>query len=84
MIGKLYDAARFSQVFAPEGFTVVGNGTTYAPVTENIWQLSLGLGYRFGPQLVLKAEYTITRGRELDGTVREKEDFVGAAAAFKF
>ena len=84
LTGKLYAAARFSQMFAPDGFTIVGNGTTYAPVTEKIWQLSLGLGYRFSPHLVIKAEYTFTRGQELDGTQRDDEDFFGAAAAFKF
>ncbi len=81
---KLYAAARFSQVFAPEGFRILGNGTAFAPMTDAIWQLSLGLGYRFSPQLVLKAEYTFTRGQELDGSQRDQEDFFGAAAAFKF
>ena len=81
---KFYAAARFSQVFAPKGFTVVGNGTEYAPVTDMLWQLSLGLGYRFSERLVIKAEYTFTRGHELDGTQRDNEDFFGAQAAFKF
>jgi hypothetical protein len=53
------------------------------PTTE-LWRLSLGLGYRFSQNLVLKAEYSFERGRELNGEKRDHEDFFGFQAAFKF
>ena len=85
---RLYAAARWSQVFAPEGFPIPGNGDVqryYEDVlTERLWQLSLGLGYRFSDQLVLKAEYTFARGNEIDGTPRDMEDMFAIEAAFAF
>ena len=47
----LYSAARWSQVFARKGFPIVGNGNVadygFGPaLTRDLWQLSLGLGYR--------------------------------------
>src|SRR5205085_1359294 len=47
----LYAAARFSQIFADKGFPIVGNSSVdeylFGPLTENIWRLSMGLGYRW-------------------------------------
>ena len=56
----------------------------YGPLTDNLWRLSLGLGYRFSDRLVLKAEYSFERGTEVGGDSRNKEDFFGTEAAFKF
>jgi hypothetical protein len=86
---KLYAGVRYSQIFADKGYPITGNGDmgTYlfsGELTKEIWRLSLGLGYRFSQNLVLKAEYTFERGRELDGESRNHEDFFGLEAAYKF
>ena len=89
---KLYAAARFSQIFADQGYPIPGNGNwndylfNYAPngLATELWRLSLGLGYRFSDRLVLKVDYTIERGRQLTGESRDHEDLFAAEAAFKF
>ena len=86
---KIYAAARFSQIFANNGFPIVGNGMMseyfFSPeLTSDYWRLSLGLGYRFGRNLVVKGEYSFNRGHELDGTVRDHEDLFALEAAFQF
>ena len=84
----LYGAARFSQILAEKGFPIVGNGdmsyNSRANLTKDLWLLSLGLGYRWNPHLVLKAEYSIEQGKELDGTVRKHENLFAVEAAFAF
>jgi hypothetical protein len=83
-----YAAARWSQVFADRGFPIVGNGDVNEyfseELTKRLWLLSLGLGYRWSDQLVLKAEYSFERGRELDGTRRNRENLFAITAAFAF
>jgi len=86
---QLYAGVRYSQIFADRGYPLTGNGDmgSYlfsSELTEKIWRLSLGLGYRFSQNLVLKAEYTFERGRELGGERRNHEDFFGFEAAYKF
>jgi hypothetical protein len=85
---KFYAAARWSHLLAENGFPLVGHGdfTDYLfyELTENLWRLSLGAGYRFSPNLLLKAEYTFEEGQELGGEKREKENLVAAEVAFKF
>ena len=85
---KLYAAGRFSEILAPNGYPLVGNGNMgeylFGVPTTELWRLSLGLGYRFSQNLVLKAEYSFERGRQLNGEKRDHEDFVGFQAAFKF
>ncbi|TAL04888.1 MAG: hypothetical protein EPO07_04560 [Verrucomicrobia bacterium] len=88
---KFYAAARFSQILAERGYLLVGNGDINRfyfdptqPLTDNLWQLSLGLGYRFCDQLVVKAEYTFERGHQVNGEHREHEDSFAAQVAFKF
>jgi hypothetical protein len=49
-----------------------------------LWRLSLGLGYRWSPNLLFKAEYTFEQGTKLSGTHRLDENFIGAEVAFKF
>ncbi len=88
LYNELYAAARWSQVFANDGFPIVGIGNVekyYEDVlTERLWLLSLGLGYRWNNHLVLKAEYSFTRGRQLGGAAREHEDLFAVQAAFGF
>jgi len=85
---KLYAGARFGQIFAPKGFPIVGNGQMdaylFGPLTDRMWRLSLGLGYRWSPRLVLKTEYTIERGRETTGVNRNYEDLFATEAVFAF
>jgi hypothetical protein len=90
IVGKLYGAARFSQIFANDGFPIAGNAPmgpyffNPSALTTQIWRLSLGVGYRFSPNLLVKAEYSLERGKELSGATREHEDLFGLEAAFKF
>ncbi|PYJ07742.1 MAG: hypothetical protein DME25_03125, partial [Verrucomicrobia bacterium] len=85
---KFYGGVRFSQIFANKGFPVVGHGEFdeyfFNELTKDLWRLSLGLGYRFSQNLVLKAEYAFERGEELIGDQREHEDLFALEAAFKF
>ena len=85
---KFFVATRWSQVFCNQGIPVVGFGNFgdyfFNNLTTELWRLSLGLGYRFSDRLMLKAEYSFERGRELGGDKRQHEDFFGTEAAFKF
>ncbi|HYG21323.1 MAG TPA: hypothetical protein VEH04_00980 [Verrucomicrobiae bacterium] len=86
--GKLYAAARFSDIIADDGYALAGHGDfgTYFfdRLSTRLWRLSLGLGYRFSDRLVTKIEYTIDRGEELGGAVRNNEDLFATEAVFKF
>jgi len=84
---KIYAAARFSGIFADKGTPIVGYGNSndyFSALTTELWRLSLGIGYRFSDQLILKAEYSLERGKEANGHSRNHEDFLGMQAAFKF
>jgi hypothetical protein len=85
---KFYAVTRYSQVHCDKGIPVVGYGDFgdyfFGPLTDNLWRLSLGLGYRFSDRLVLKAEYSFERGYVSGGAKRDQEDFFGTEAAFKF
>jgi hypothetical protein len=93
LVGKLYAGARFSQIFAQDGFPILANGQfgeyffNYpgpAKLTEEIWRLTLGLGYRWSENLVGKVEYTFEHGKELGGAERKHEDLFAMEVAFKF
>lgn len=85
---KFYAVTRFSQALCTDGIPMVGYGNFgdyfFGPLTTELWRLSLGLGYRFSDRLVLKMEYSFERGTEVGGDSRNKEDFFGTEAAFKF
>jgi hypothetical protein len=85
---KLYAAAQFSEILAPDGYPILGNGNFHdyfmSNLSTRVWRLSLGMGYRFSDRLVVKAEYAAERGRESGGDSRNHEDFVGAETAFGF
>src|SRR6185503_13748539 len=85
---KFYGAARYSQILADDGFPILGYGNwgDYfdTNLTENLWRLSLGLGYQPNPNLVFKVEYSIERGHIVGGAGRAHEDFFGALAAIRF
>jgi hypothetical protein len=85
---KLYAAARFSQIFAHKGFPIVANGQMgdylFGPLTDQIWRLSLGVGYRWNSHFILKTEYSMERGSVVGGGNRDHEDLVAAEAVFGF
>jgi cell division protein FtsB len=85
---KFYSAARFSQALAADGFPIAGNGTIHSyfadPLTTEYWRLSLGLGYRFSPNLVAKGEYSFNQGKRVDGEKRTDENVFALEAAFRF
>lgn len=85
----LYGAARYSAIHVPRGYPLAGWGNMgryfFAPsFAEELQRLSLGLGYRFGPPLVLKLEYARESGRQTTGASRDQEDFFGTELGVKF
>jgi len=86
---KLYAGIRFSQIFADKGYPIAGHGNQddyifSGELTEELWRLSLGLGYRWSQNLVTKAEYSFERGKEVGGGNRDHEDLFAVEAAFRF
>jgi hypothetical protein len=85
---KFYGAAQFSQIFAKSGFPIVGQSPIgqylFGPLTDQIWRLSLGLGYRFSPHLILKTEYSFEQGTETSGVSRNHESQFASEAVFAF
>lgn len=84
---KLYGAARFSQIMANSGFPIVGDGSYeyYGDdLTKNLWRATVGGGYRFSPNLVLKVDYSFERGEESGGETRDHEDLFATELAFRF
>ena len=88
LTAKWYAAVRWSQIFAAEGFPLVGAGNfatrLYGTPTEGLQRLSLGTGYRWSRDIVGKLEYSLNRGREVGGTRRDHEDFFGAEVSVRF
>jgi hypothetical protein len=86
---RFYTAARFSQVIAPGGYPILGDGQPAqyffgTDLTKEYWRLSVGLGYRFNSRLVVKGEYSLDQGVEADGTSRGHENLFALEAAFAF
>lgn len=86
---ELYGAARYSEIRAPGGYPLAGWGNAgnyfYRPsLTEELRRMSVGFGYRFGPPLVLKLEYTWEDGHLITGAPRDHEDFFGAQVGMRF
>ena len=86
---KFYAAARFSQVFAEDGFPVLGGSSNWMQyfineLTSELSRLSIGIGYRPTANLLLKTDFTYDTGETVSGESRNHENFFGVAAAFKF
>jgi hypothetical protein len=84
---KFYAAVRFSEALSDNGVPILGFGNygKYGDdLATELWRLSLGIGYRFSDNLLIKTEYSFEGGRDIDGDSREYEDFFGTEAAFKF
>jgi hypothetical protein len=86
---KFFAAIRFSEVLSDKGMPIPGLGS-YGEYGEQddlateLWRLSLGIGYRFSDNLLIKTEYSFEGGNDIDGDSRDHEDFFGTEAAFKF
>jgi len=81
---KLYGAARFSQILTPGGYPVMGDSSEFGVRMNELWRLSLGLGYQFNQHLALKTEYTFEHGMRHDGSSRGHVDMYALEAVFKF
>jgi hypothetical protein len=84
---KFYAAVRFSEALSDRGVPILGLGSygDYGDdLTAYLWRLSLGIGYRFSDNLLIKTEYSFEGGKDVDGEARDYEDFFGTEAAFKF
>ena len=85
---KLYAGARFSQIWVDGGYPLAGQGDFmdyfFGDLTEELWRLSLGLGYRLSENVVFKTEYSIERGQTITGDDRSDTDMFSVVAAFKF
>ena len=86
---RVFAAARWSEMRAPRGYLLTGWGQMgtffFRPsLTEELRRLSVGLGWRIGPPLVWKIEYTRERGRMTTGAARDDEDFVGSEIGVRF
>lgn len=91
LAGSLYAAARYSEIDAPHGYLLVGQGAAgkyfyspSAPLTEELRRFSLGLGYRFGPPLVWKLEYSWEDGRLVNGAKRTDTDMLSSILGMRF
>jgi hypothetical protein len=84
---QFYGAARFSQISADKGFPIAAHGAWQhfgKALTDNVWRLSLGLGYTPNPNFVFKVEYALERGTTRGSGNREHEDLFAAQAALRF
>ena len=86
---KLYAAARYSEMRVPMGYPLSGWGSygryfSSGLLTDRLERLSLGLGYRLGPPLVLKFEYGLENRRVASDAKRDHEDFISTEVGLKF
>ncbi len=87
---KIFGAARFSEVVAPQGYPLTGLGDygeyflDNSSMTKSLWRLSLGLSYRWSRDLIFKTEYSFENGRLMDGSKRDHENLLGAEVAVRF
>jgi hypothetical protein len=85
-----YAGARYSRIVADEGFPLVANGNMdryaidHSLFTKELWRFGVALGYRISRNFLIKTEYDFERGKFVDDTKRDGEDFFGVEAAFKF
>lgn len=89
LYGKWYGAARYSAIHSDDGVPVTGQGPYVAgPMgaarVEDIWRLSLGLGYRWSEKLVFKTEYSFEEGDRSNGDSINKRNQFAAEVAFGF
>jgi hypothetical protein len=85
---RLYVAARWSQILAPDGFPIVGNGNFshyfFQDLTKDLWRLSVGAGWKFSQNLIVKGEYMFENGKTTADGRRNHEDMVSTEVVFRF
>lgn len=87
--GQFYGAARYSVIRSARGYPLAGWGKMgtffFRPVfATELERVSVGLGYRIAPPLVLKFEYTWESGQMTNGASRDHENFFGSELVVKF
>jgi hypothetical protein len=86
---RFFGAARYGWLDAKRGYPFGGHGDrgkflfSGAP-TDELRRLGLGIGYRFGPPLIVKAEYMLEEGSLLNGGTRDNEDLFATEIGVKF
>ncbi len=88
---KVFASARYSAIDTPRGYPLAGLGNAgkyfynpFAPLTKDLQRLSLGLGYRFGPPLVWKVEYSREDGHLVNGAKRNDTDMLSSILGIRF
>ena len=86
---KFYAAARFSQIFAEDGYPLLGDSGHWMEyfineLSTELSRLSIGVGYRPTPNFLIKTDFTYNTGETVTGESRNHENFFGVEAAFKF
>jgi hypothetical protein len=86
---RLYGAVRFSEILAPGGYFLAGQGERGEyffgrTLTTSLYRLSLGAGYRFGPPVEFKVDFSPEWGRTTTGAGRDQEDFFSTELGVKF
>jgi hypothetical protein len=91
LAGNFFAAARYSAIEVPRGYPLAGQASAgayfynpLAPLTTDLDRLSVGVGYRFGPPLVWKFEYSWEKGRQLNGVKRTHEDVLSSLLGIRF
>lgn len=82
-------ASRASLLHADGGYPMVGTGAFgkyfFGPLlTEELWRLTVGGGFRIGEKAVLKVDYTFERGELADGTKLTDRDQLAAQVGVGF
>jgi len=85
----LFGAARYSWIDGGKGYPLSGHGDRgryvfSGALTDELWRLGLGVGYRLGEPLVVKMEYMLEGGSLHDGGERNDEDLFAAEIGLKF
>ena len=85
----LYAAVRYSTVRVPGGYMLEGQGTAAeyffsGTSSRDLSRVSAGLGYQFGPPLVLKVEFSPEWGQTTKGANRNEENLFSTELGLKF
>lgn len=85
----LYGAVRFSQINAPGGYPIAGQGSMSEYfftniMTSSISRVTVGLGYSFSAPTLLKIEYSPEWGNTTTGEHRDEENLFSTELAVKF
>jgi hypothetical protein len=89
--GEFHGAVRFSELSAPRGYPIAGQGIAgkyfhnpNAPHMREVQRLTAGLRYQFGPPLVWKIEYSRETAETITGAERGDTDLFASQLGVKF